>query len=286
MRDWWGIPSPEAQSLDHVTYTKVDTPIWLSNFFAVGSLPPSSQFNALVDSMSQNSTGEQQDFGMDFIQHEPGPEMNGNRAGDQHVNDGQWALPELQESDCQNQQTVSKEFSSLRRPDQNSSAGSPDSTRTKFEVQIHRSLPHVLMPPLPQDVYVHEIIERARSNTLSRRMLLDAPTLADFLVDNPNNVLSSDLKKFLEPVRRSRRTAEYLGTYWVSYLLLRVSTFLLCILFLRANDDSVASKSERRVIRQNPALVSSHSFTNACTASDCNRFRSVVSLAYQDTRSV
>ncbi|KAH7383526.1 hypothetical protein BKA64DRAFT_712408 [Cadophora sp. MPI-SDFR-AT-0126] len=221
MRDWWGIQSPEAQSLEHANSAKMDTPVWLSNFFAVGSLPPSGQFNDLGDSVTQNPTRDQHSFGVHFSAHESSSNMKDGTINDHHANVAQWALPELQEQDFQIQGASSKESSSLRTVNQSSTGGSPDSTRTKFEVQIHRSLPHVLMPPLPQDVYVHEIIGRARSNTLSRRMLLDAPTLADFLVDNPNNVLSSDLKKFLEPVRRSRRTAEYLGTYWVSYLLLR-----------------------------------------------------------------
>ncbi|KAH8807590.1 hypothetical protein F5884DRAFT_343927 [Xylogone sp. PMI_703] len=118
--------------------------------------------------------------------------------------------------------TPQEEESGIAEHEDTNETESPGSTkRTKFEVQIHRSFSHVLMPPRPQDMYVHEIIERARSNALSRRMLLDAPTLAEFLVDNPTNVLSADLKKYLESVRRLRRTAEYLGTYWVSYLLLR-----------------------------------------------------------------
>ncbi|KAL5317711.1 hypothetical protein ACEPPN_014809 [Leptodophora sp. 'Broadleaf-Isolate-01'] len=221
VRDWWGISLHEAHDLGHSSYSKMDTPMWLNNFFAVGSLSPSSQFHDLGNPVSLSSTREQHNSDTHFSQHESSSDMDVNMINKNHVDASQWELTELPEQHFQIQEPSPKDISSLRSADRNSAGGSPNSTRTKFEVQIHRSLPHVLMPPLPQDVYVHEIIERARSNTVSRRMLLDAPTLANFLVDNSANVLSNDLKKYLEPVRRSRRTAEYLGTYWVSYLLLR-----------------------------------------------------------------
>lgn len=85
---------------------------------------------------------------------------------------------------------------------------------------LHQILPSILDPSTPQDQHVHFMIQRARLQSTR----LSAPNLTDFLFENPNNVLSIDLKRYLEPVRKARRTAEFFATYWVLYLLLRVST--------------------------------------------------------------
>ena len=80
-------------------------------------------------------------------------------------------------------------------------------------------LPMFLSPPLPRDRPLHNIIERASKNPAA----IGPPTLVDFLFDNPTNTLSVDLKKYLAPVQKVRRTSEFLATYWVLYLFLRVS---------------------------------------------------------------
>lgn len=80
-------------------------------------------------------------------------------------------------------------------------------------------LPMFLSPPLPRDRPLHNIIERASKNPAA----IGPPTLVDFLFDNPTNTLSVDLKKYLAPVQKARRTSEFLATYWVLYLFLRVS---------------------------------------------------------------
>lgn len=80
-------------------------------------------------------------------------------------------------------------------------------------------------PPLyrsPADEQIYSIISRASSGSKPP----DPPSLMDFLIDNPANSLSVDLKAFLAPVKRAKRTAEYLATYWVLYLLLRVTFHL------------------------------------------------------------
>lgn len=84
---------------------------------------------------------------------------------------------------------------------------------------IHQLLPRILDPQSPEDQQIQSIIERARNHNIR----LDSPTLADFLCENPDNILSMAIKHYLEPVRRTRRTIEFLATYWVLYLLLRVS---------------------------------------------------------------
>lgn len=80
------------------------------------------------------------------------------------------------------------------------------------------SLP--LLPPCKDDELIHDMMERARSSMDQ----VGPPSLLEFLIDNPRNTLSMDLKKFLEPVRTGKGTSEFLATYWVLYLLLRVCT--------------------------------------------------------------
>lgn len=80
------------------------------------------------------------------------------------------------------------------------------------------ALPLLLFPPLPGDKHVHAILERARENI----DFIGAPNVVDFLIDNPKNTLSVDLKAFLTPVRQYRRMSEFFATYWILYLLLRV----------------------------------------------------------------
>lgn len=218
MRDWWELSCQNSHKPGHVTGTGSETPTWLSNFFAISALSPSGQFNDLGNPASLGGTERVQVIDPNLQTNSTNIDLDLDMIPQNTIESTQWEDP----AHPTFQHPSPREISSLKSGDRHSTRGSPDLNRTKFEVQIHRSLSHVLMPPLPQDIYVHEIIERARSNALSRRMLLDAPTLADFLVDNSTNVLSSDLKKYLEPLRRSKRTIEYLGTYWVSYLLLRV----------------------------------------------------------------
>ncbi|KAK7219470.1 hypothetical protein V2G26_007473 [Clonostachys chloroleuca] len=80
-----------------------------------------------------------------------------------------------------------------------------------------KSVPVLLHPPLLGDEALHSIIDRARINMQS----IGPPNLIDFLLDNPSNTLSMDLKEFLQPIKESRRTSEFLATYWVLYLFLR-----------------------------------------------------------------
>ncbi|KAF2008865.1 hypothetical protein BU24DRAFT_456092 [Aaosphaeria arxii CBS 175.79] len=82
---------------------------------------------------------------------------------------------------------------------------------------IHQLLPRILEPQNAEDHHIQSIVERARIHDTR----LTSPTLADFLCDNPDNELSTAIKHYLEPVRRTRRTIEFLATYWVLYLLLR-----------------------------------------------------------------
>ncbi|KAF4341631.1 bZIP transcription [Fusarium beomiforme] len=80
-----------------------------------------------------------------------------------------------------------------------------------------RHMPILMFSFLAKDKFLHEMIKRASQNPES----IGPPVLIDFLVDNKKNSLSTDLKAYLEPVRKARRTSEYLATYWVLYLLFR-----------------------------------------------------------------
>ncbi|CCT72786.1 uncharacterized protein FFUJ_12679 [Fusarium fujikuroi IMI 58289] len=88
----------------------------------------------------------------------------------------------------------------------------------KHNLPAFRSnMPLLMFSSASKDVLLHEMIQRASQNPES----IGPPVLIDFLVDNKQNSLSTDLKVYLEPVRKTRRTSEYLATYWVLYLLLR-----------------------------------------------------------------
>nr|RBQ90457.1 hypothetical protein FVER53263_13395 [Fusarium verticillioides] len=88
----------------------------------------------------------------------------------------------------------------------------------KHNLPAFRSnMPMLMFSSAAKDVLLHEMIQRASQNPES----IGPPVLIDFLVDNKQNSLSTDLKVYLEPVRKTRRTSEYLATYWVLYLLLR-----------------------------------------------------------------
>ncbi|KAG5789224.1 hypothetical protein H9Q69_011728 [Fusarium xylarioides] len=88
----------------------------------------------------------------------------------------------------------------------------------KHNLPAFRSnMPMLMFSSAAKDVLLHEMIQRASQNPES----IGPPVLIDFLVDNKQNSLSTDLKMYLEPVRKTRRTSEYLATYWVQYLLLR-----------------------------------------------------------------
>jgi hypothetical protein len=91
---------------------------------------------------------------------------------------------------------------------------------------IHQLLPEILEPDTPRDERIQSIIKRAQAQGTR----LGPPTLADFLCENPDNVLSMAIKHYLEPVRVTRRLMEFLATYWVLYLILRVSYWTPCVM--------------------------------------------------------
>ncbi|KAI8649279.1 hypothetical protein NCS57_01464500 [Fusarium keratoplasticum] len=88
---------------------------------------------------------------------------------------------------------------------------------TIWSIDGEPQTPMLLSPPSPRDQPLHNMIERASKNPVA----IGPPTLVDFLFDNPTNTLSVDLKKYLAPVQKVRRTSEFLATYWVLYLFLR-----------------------------------------------------------------
>ncbi|KAL2202237.1 hypothetical protein CC79DRAFT_1401903 [Sarocladium strictum] len=75
--------------------------------------------------------------------------------------------------------------------------------------------------PTPADERIRVMVARAQAN----KTAVGPPSLLEFLADNPANTLSMDLKTYLADVRSTKRTAEYLATYWVLYLLLRWHAF-------------------------------------------------------------
>lgn len=74
-------------------------------------------------------------------------------------------------------------------------------------------------PPSDDDLKVRRMLQRARAQSKPP----PPPTLESFIFNSPDNTLASDLKEYLEPMQRKGSITEYLGTYWVLYLFLRVS---------------------------------------------------------------
>lgn len=96
-------------------------------------------------------------------------------------------------------------------------------TGSSMRIPVYRAYPNVRVPPQPQDVEIHHMIESVRWSTVSQRLLLPPPRVVDFLFDNKSNdPLSTTLKKYLEPVRHSGRVEDHLAVYWALYLSIRV----------------------------------------------------------------
>lgn len=91
------------------------------------------------------------------------------------------------------------------------------------ESLMHRALPNHLLPPLKGDTPIHQIIERARTNFTFGRVVFALPTLNEFLFNNPSNVLAAGLKALMASYHKPEITPEFLASYWIIYLLLRVS---------------------------------------------------------------
>ncbi|KAM5341809.1 hypothetical protein ACJ41O_014840 [Fusarium nematophilum] len=78
-------------------------------------------------------------------------------------------------------------------------------------------LPCFISPPPPRDAEMHRILNVARSQIHE----IGPPTFTDFLLNNPKNTLSIELKVFTEPMRLMKKSSEFLAAYWILYLLFR-----------------------------------------------------------------
>ncbi|KAF5973531.1 hypothetical protein FBULB1_8277 [Fusarium bulbicola] len=126
-------------------------------------------------------------------------------------NDDMDHLPEVEDSSSHHQELQ-------RTPDPLDGFTELFDACMKHNLPAFRSnMPMLMFSSVAKDVLLHNMIQRASQNPES----IGPPVLIDFLVDNKQNSLSTDLKTYLEPVRKTRRTSEYLATYWVLYLLLR-----------------------------------------------------------------
>lgn len=84
----------------------------------------------------------------------------------------------------------------------------------------HARLPSCISPPPPRDSEMHRILNVARSEIHK----IGPPMFVDFVLDNTGNQLSCELKTFTEPMKRMKKSSEYLAAYWILYLLFRVRT--------------------------------------------------------------
>lgn len=87
-----------------------------------------------------------------------------------------------------------------------------------FSAHPCSKLPCFISPPPPRDAEMHRILNVARSQIYE----IGPPTFTDFLLSNPKNTLSIELKVFTEPMRLMKKSSEFLAAYWILYLLFRV----------------------------------------------------------------
>ncbi|KAJ4177318.1 hypothetical protein NW755_013914 [Fusarium falciforme] len=86
-----------------------------------------------------------------------------------------------------------------------------------FSVHPCSKLPCFISPSPPRDAEMHRILNIARSQIYD----IGPPTFTDFLLSNPKNTLSIELKVFTEPMRLMKKSSEFLAAYWILYLLFR-----------------------------------------------------------------
>lgn len=85
----------------------------------------------------------------------------------------------------------------------------------------YKTLPKALTPPLQEDIYMHEFIERVRLATLVRKQLPGEPSLSDFVMDNTPNVLTAEVKGFIGLLWGSGARHEFLAVCRIVCLCLR-----------------------------------------------------------------
>jgi hypothetical protein len=75
------------------------------------------------------------------------------------------------------------------------------------------------------DNYVLYMLQRARyCISVQNYWPTASQLLSDLMFDNPENLLASDIKQILSPLRHSTQTGTYLGLCWLIYLVLHVSS--------------------------------------------------------------
>lgn len=86
----------------------------------------------------------------------------------------------------------------------------------------HWSASKVIVPPLPCDYHLHQILNAARAHVCD----IGPPTIADFLLDDSPNPLSRQLKLYKDPLKKKNKPFEFFASYWILYLFFRVSRHL------------------------------------------------------------
>ncbi|KAL3483145.1 hypothetical protein BJX62DRAFT_245189 [Aspergillus germanicus] len=87
----------------------------------------------------------------------------------------------------------------------------------------HKSIPNILFPALQGDEVLYAMVENARWQAVISDSKIPKPELVDCVLDSTASHFSLELKQYLEPMRRLRRTEEYFACYWLIATLIRVS---------------------------------------------------------------
>jgi hypothetical protein len=95
-----------------------------------------------------------------------------------------------------------------------------------------KSIPNILFPALQDDEVLYATVESARWQAVISDSKIPKPELVDCVRDSTANHFSLELKQYLEPTRRLRRTEEYFACYWLIAILVWVSPSCVFPIFL------------------------------------------------------
>ncbi|KAL3444244.1 hypothetical protein BJX65DRAFT_311023 [Aspergillus insuetus] len=88
----------------------------------------------------------------------------------------------------------------------------------------YKSIPNILFPALQDDEALYAMVESARWQAVISDTKIPKPELVECVLDSTANHFSLELKQYLEPMRRLRRSEEYFACYWLIATLVRTLT--------------------------------------------------------------
>jgi hypothetical protein len=96
----------------------------------------------------------------------------------------------------------------------------PHTETSDVDLELSGTLP---MVATDTDCHILYMIQRAKyCISVQNYLPTSSQLIADLIFDNPLNLLATDIKQILSPMRQGKQTGTYLGVCWVIYLVLQV----------------------------------------------------------------